>query len=756
MPDPAQATQDTPEAAAVSSAPKAPFLVNLHAPRGEDNVESVPYRPAVTCPRRPPSYVTPVPYHPVAEAPSRPTCWLQLWEMDRFQADRWLTNEETDYSNPERNQLLASIPGVVVRNGAGGSVKFEFRALGGPSPTRTFDPLNGQLTLELMNAEGAYQTHAINLGEYESILELAVVLVPRENDATLEQTTHCSSITFVHNVLASARRQIAERGGIAISFVSDYDISNAANDPKQKNDSEISLQSKSILGTHPTFTVKDGKLRFGPHLVKGYSTAPQKCQEVRAKVAAELRLATPPKIASLMLFAHGIRQKIQLNPAGYDAEGSLRVDRCHDFVTKLRDHLGDGLVVSLFACNNGRGRRAGGSGSFDDSTYSHPLVGEVVGADSLGWAVYAECVRQGLKDVTVWAHTTAGHTTRNAYLRVFSSWGHADFTSVLFQGRNVAPQTYRHYASRFAFNFETQERAVAMARLSNSNKVRSMSVQSARYLPWAWQHGVDPDEHARGYSQGARTVARAVFDSIDALMEVRDLVPQEWEYEDCTKLHITGRAADGPQDAKLSLHFGLGEFTTVTRGALRLGVRLVQGLEILRDRTATAIKVCALLEGGDAARIKVNGTKQQALLDAAQVLVNDGLLVAAFEEDGQVLISTSGLSYSRSKAWFSGCRSDRRDMARVAKSIPWAQVSAAGAVHRGLCEAAQYLIDTRQARLQGVLEGGAAFQMVSDDLDSLERAASALLCEGKDGVRVDRVDRCEWVLIAMDTDPELE
>src|SRR5512138_3328735 len=56
-----------------------------------------------------------VPFHTPDKVDSSTTadCYLQVWELDIYQVNRVLTNEETDL-NERSNQWLATFPGVVV------------------------------------------------------------------------------------------------------------------------------------------------------------------------------------------------------------------------------------------------------------------------------------------------------------------------------------------------------------------------------------------------------------------------------------------------------------------------------------------------------------------------------------------------------------------------------------------------------------------------------------------------------------------
>ena len=557
------------------------------------------------------------------------------------------------------------------------------------------------------------------------MLELACVLRDRVNCAELEEVTATSGITLVHNVAASARRQLEERGGLSLAFVPDHEIGQARTDPTQRNDAELSRQAKAVLDDHGALTVVDGQLALGHSLVRGYAELPGKIREVGAAAAQLLGLDEAPLASGLLLFGHGIRDGLRLNPDGYRAQGSLTISSCEDFVAQLDPCLGREVIVSLFACNNGRGVRAGGNGGTNDPSYGHALAGEVPGANSLGWTLQRALAHTD-RLVTVWAHTTTGHTTRNPRLRVFSSWGDADLVSLLLGARYVEPASVRHYVSRFAYRFESQTRALALQTLNQGNLLRALGTLSARYLPWAPLSGRDPDPAEAGWSESAHGACLELFERIRALLRVTSVRAEAWAYEGARRQALVGRNPESSSDEALAPHFDYEEFARAEHGSpLRLELQLVQALEILRERSRCAFKLEALFEGGAMARCKVAPRRLERVREAAEEMVSAGHLSGAWELEGQLYVSTGALDYDAELRWIKG---SRREGALVSRTIRWEQVRAAGQLRRTLGLAAQDLLD-RGGALIGVGEGGLSLR-IQGDAPALEAAASRALRAG--------------------------
>ena len=715
--------------AAVSSQVKR-LIARLVPVEGEDATDQTPLKVELTAPRRNiPSYVSSAPYHVESEEeplPAEADAFLQVWEIDRVHVNSWGTNADGD-THDSRNQLVASIPGIVVREEA----KFEFRALGDPVPVRSAAPAKGSLKLELNDADGQPQELEVWLPEHESLLELVAVVRSKVNDCAMEDATASTSgILQVHNVHGSARRQIEEEGGLTLAFVADYDTSNARNDVKQRNDAEFKRQAAGFLGTRASFVVKDGVLSLGYTLVSGSDEIASVCEEVRCAVASALELSEPPKVATLLLYGHGTRTKLQLNPAGYNASGSIQPKACEDLVAALEPHLAEEVTLALFACNNARGDRAGGSCGRSDKTYAHACVGEIPGADSLAWKLFRALTKGGSRRATVWGHTTSGHTTRNSLLRVISSWGVADFASLLLGARNLTSAARSHYVTRFSANFGSQSKAVALSRLRNGNRLRALSALSARYLPWSALGGSESTPRDPGHNPAAAQHVARVVDDLRSLLAVTSVQPEPWSYEDEDRRVITGRCPDVESTEPLAPHFSLAEFTRAELGSpLRLEVSLLQALELLRVRGRTALKIEALLEGGAMVRLKLATERHESVQKVAEDLIEEGLLSGVWLVGERLYISVGRLEHDDELVWITGCRgpSELVKEAYVTRSIHAEACGEIARVRRSLLQAGQHLID-RGATLGRVSSDGLMLRLLGPS-DALSQAAQPLLCE---------------------------
>lgn len=747
-------TQADPEAeegalAAVSSQVKR-LIARLVPLEGEEPSDQTPLKVELTAPRRNiPAYVSTVPYHVESEEeplPCEATAYLQIWEMDRIQVNSWGTNADGD-THEVRNRPIASIPGIVVREEA----SFGFRALGQPAPVRSEAPTKGSFKVEVADAQGAPQEHLLWLPEHESLLELVCVLRSRVNDSAMEDVTTASGILQVRNVHGSARRQIEEEGGLTLAFVADYETSNARNDEKQRNDAEFARQAAGFLGTRASFVVKDGVLSLGYTLVSGSDEIASVCEEVRCAVASALELSEPPKVATLLLYGHGTRTRLQLNPAGYRACGSLQPEACADLATALDPHLADEVTVALFACNNARGARAGGSCGRSDASYGHAYVGEIPGVDSLAWKLF-KSLTEGGRRATIWGHTTSGHTTRNSLLRVISSWGVADFACLLLGARNLTSATRSHYVTRFSANFGSQSREVALARLRNGNRLRALSALSARYLPWSALGGVDSTPRDPNHNAAAAAHVARVVDDLRCLLAVTEVQPEAWSFEDASQRVITGRAPGVQSSEPLAPHFTLQEFTRAELGSpLRLEVSLLQALELLRVRGRSALKIEALLEGGARARLNLAADRRESVLEKAQAMVEEGLLSEAKIVKERLFVSVGRLEYDEELVWVTGCRgpSPLVAEARVTRSIAWEALGEVSRARRTLLQAGQHLID-RGAALGGISADGLKLRLTGPS-EALVDAAQELLCSGwvdgieprEDGIQLECQEACE-------------
>lgn len=114
-----------------------------------------------------------------------------------------------------------------------------------------------------------------------------------------------------------------------------------------------------------------------------------------AQMVTALKVAGP--VDRLALFCHGWREGIQL---GLSIASRAELDELAAFATALASTSTPALKIALYCCSTGASDAGVGIGSF---------------ADQLRFSLVAA----GRRDVTVFAHRTAGHTTRNPAVRLF-------------------------------------------------------------------------------------------------------------------------------------------------------------------------------------------------------------------------------------------------------------------------------------------------------------------------------------------------
>ncbi|MDC3378749.1 hypothetical protein OAX78_00520 [Planctomycetota bacterium] len=667
------------------------FLVKLKTPRGEPRNEKTKYGLRVTAPRRvPEGYRGDIPYHAASAGTPPGDCFLQIWELDFFSGGRYLSKEETD-TNERQNQLLATIPGAVVRQGR----TWHFRPTGGVDCPTAFDELNGKITLKLTDASGSEQEYEINMPEYEAVFEIAVCIRIDAADTSFGELQDSSSLLQVRNLEASLRRQLDERGGFSAAFVCDYDTGanrerGTPKTTKQIKDSEFSGQAEQMIATVPTFKIVDGELRLGYYKISGRDEIQQPLGEIANAIMSELNLAEAPKCTGLFLYGHGGRTTIQLNPGSWSPNaGSLKTTVAQSFVDEVKDYVGDNLVVALFACSCGRGERAssgGGSGrsSGNDASYGKPLPGEIPGADSLGYVLHKAFQKAAIYN-TVWAHTTAAHTTRNPRLRVFSSWGITDIANLLIADRNLPSGTVTATINPFRYGGNR-------ARLSNANKIRTLSCQSALYFDWSWNGGTTPDTSDPAFSGATKTAVDQVLSDLMGLVEVQDTGTEPFTYEGGHRGFLTGKADGAPEDPQLSKNFRWGDVKNLT--PLRVNLPLLAAVQIARSRSRRAITLRQVWEDGYGLVGSASASHLDTILAKAEQLVEEGELSAAFKHENRIWFSRSGVEYSDDMAYITGLKDGFAADPKVSTHLSYSSLESAGGPRcaRALLNAAEEIM----------------------------------------------------------------
>lgn len=114
-----------------------------------------------------------------------------------------------------------------------------------------------------------------------------------------------------------------------------------------------------------------------------------------AQMLTAIRASAP--VDRLAIFCHGWQTGIQL---GLSISSRAELDELAAFATALACASTDALKVALYCCSTGGSDSPTGAGSF---------------ADQLRFALVAA----GRRDATIFSHRVAGHTTRNAAIRLF-------------------------------------------------------------------------------------------------------------------------------------------------------------------------------------------------------------------------------------------------------------------------------------------------------------------------------------------------
>ncbi len=573
-----------------------------------------------------------LPFHPEADVSSGTAadCHLQLWELDYYKTSNYMLDEETDL-NAHENRRLISIPGVVVKTSGG---EYRFRILSDPDGG-TVDPTDGKVRLSLEKAGETNPSQVtVAVPEFESVLELYPILREQaDNDAI--QSYRDASAYQVRNIEASLRRQIKARGGFAAAFVVDF----GPNPPP--NNAEFARQAEEMIPTLPTFKLVGGEVMMGYHLWSSFEELGPVLTALRSAVKDLLGLDAPPPVATLALYGHGLRQKLLIDATGgYNAPGSLRVDRVPHFVDVVQPHLCDSPVIALFACNTG----AAPNPPNPDNRYGRAHPCEEMGADSLAWTLTRELIRKGVQNPTVWAHTTAAHTTRNPRLRVYSSLGTSDFVNLLFESPRLKDATIASYVSAVTplEQFTSAQAALYRQRLHNANLIRRISLQHAMYLPWGWTGNASDPSACAGYTEEAKTEARAVYDELRALVASPQSDDEDVTWEDDTRAFITGLRS-GVSAPLLSQNFSYGEIQPLA-DPMRVSAVLLKRLQLLRYRSGKGLSPRTLLDDGTTIAVRANPDTAQArsaVLNAANQLVTEGLLSAAALDGGLIRISVA-------------------------------------------------------------------------------------------------------------------
>jgi hypothetical protein len=222
--------------------------------------------------------------------------------------------------------------------------------------------------------------------------------------------------------------------------------------------------------------------------------------------------------------------------------------------------------------------------------------------------------------------------------------GTSDFANLLFESSRLKDATIASYVSAVTplEQFTSAQAALYRQRLHNANLIRRISLQHAMYLPWGWSgNATDPAESV-GYTEEARTEARAIYDELRALVASPQSDDEDVTWEDDTRAFITGLRS-GVAAARLSQNFSYGEIQPLA-DPMRVSAVLLKRLQLLRYRSGKGLSPEALLDDGTRIGVRVNPDTAQArsaVLNAANQLVTEGLLSTAAQDGGLIHISVA-------------------------------------------------------------------------------------------------------------------
>ncbi len=376
---------------------------------------------------------------------------------------------------------------------------------------------------------------------------------------------------------------------------------------KGLNNKEFQNQAEEMISTLPTIFYDEdkSKIRFGFYQIDSYKKIGSSLTTLKSKLKGitDPALPDPVKVSMLAIYSHGIRQKTELKMDNWSDPGCLTVTSADDFVSMIKNDVTSDLVIPLYACNCGRSI-TGGVDRFSEKTYGKPDPGEEIGAESLGWILMRGLLANGINQATVWAHATAGHTTRNPWLRVFSAFGTADFIGLLLRQPRFTEAGRREFLKQFALpQYSAANAALYSKRLHAGNLIRTMCQVSGKYLPWEWQGRKDADESTPGYNPELKRQVDLIYDELAALAGgTPGAMADELAFTPDRK-YLTG-ASNPNSNPQLSAHFTYADIKKLA-SPMRCSVNLLKYVQLLRYRIKNSVVPRAIVAGGDGLALEV-------------------------------------------------------------------------------------------------------------------------------------------------------
>jgi len=402
-------------------------------------------------------------------------CKINLWELDRWfikKGGKKIERSEQDKS--QTNELLAEFEGIVVQSEA---KRYDFVAsrVGYPSQqseSKREDYIKIKFKKKPENSatidDATYEVALVKIrGETEHILDCGAVLSQMAGSTDYSSVPFPGVITHVINIRRAIQTQLQD-GGLTVAF---YVL-------PPKGELEFERRARELGRFFGAFAITQGRSRqltIGANLINDWRDINRIIQEIQTHIAE--KYYSPDKrpdplsikINRLMIFCHGgtnwlntgdvwanrleskyVVEEIggeQVNKsklAAFIRGGRFTHGKQSETIEKgIKDLMTANAVISLCACLTGRSSFAPKIGKDvfkTDPTYGLPPgKGQRIGQDSFAEYLRDKLIENGITDPTVWAHTTASHTTRNSMLRVFNKDGAKDLLTITNEGSAPRP-----------------------------------------------------------------------------------------------------------------------------------------------------------------------------------------------------------------------------------------------------------------------------------------------------------------------------
>ncbi|MBI1189092.1 MAG: hypothetical protein GC200_00200 [Tepidisphaera sp.] len=590
------------------------------------------------------SAIAPIPLAELA-GDTGPNCFLQIWELDSYQVDRYSTNEETDRQATAANALVAEIPGILVKRARN---MYEFQLpqnFTRPAFDKDLGAANGFIRIKLRDAGDTDRILNLHMPRYEKYFELGATLRIEAGETSFGTANNLPPFQ-VRNEMASIRHQVSTRGGFAFTISGNWRVGSDGITTQEVtenghtrtkyfkgthevcrrvlangggevyitslNDAEFEGQADEVLSVLPGFLPDDDRIvRIGYHLFNnevGNADMPelaQKMQETRLAagrglaqndlfLAAAARgeedssatavapaLAQCPKISTLMFLCHGFRGGMVI--AGIETDSHRRKTRSSNVATWAAA-IAPHCVGNI---NVALYACSCARGLFvgDVDSHNDPNMGKEPPGEELSFDSYAWKVF---------------HELKNHGMTEPSVWGHA---TVAHTTRNPLLRVICSAGSGDLVNIVKQQPRTDrfsgfIARFSSTsgdgwvhrgNLIREVCTYHAAYLDWDWNGGQTLSPTAAWHSQSvADEVALLLREMREVTSAVAPTLAEQVLFEDDTRLVMTAAnmASFAPAtsgDPVLTRLLKLSHFP-IQREPFKLSVALVKGIQMACDR----------------------------------------------------------------------------------------------------------------------------------------------------------------------------